>query len=329
MKAAHYTQYGSPEVLKLKEVPKPAPQDNEVLVKVYAAAINSWDRDLLTGRPFLLRLGALSRPKYPILGCDVAGRVETVGRNITSLQPGDEVFGDISGFGTRNFGGFAEYVCTDENRLAFKPTNMTFEQAAAIPQAGVLALQGLRDQGQIQAGKKVLINGAGGGTGTFAVQIAKTYKAHVTAVDSPRKLKMLRSIGADEVIDYTKDDFFKQDQGYDLILDVVTFRSIFDYRRILNPQGVYVMLGGGSWPRVFQAMFLGPLISRVGSKKMGLLMHKPNKQDLNFLIELFKSGQVKPVIDKCYPLSETADAFRYFATGHGQGKVVITVNHND
>ncbi len=285
MNAIVYTEYGSPDVLELKKVAKPLPQENEVLVKIYAAAINPWDRDILRGQPFVNRLGALFKPKYQILGCDIAGLVETVDNNVKSFTPGDAVFGDISGFSVRDFGGFAEYVCADENDLAFKPANMTFEQAAAIPQAAVLALQGLRYKGQIRGGKKVLINGAGGGAGTFAVQIAKAHCAHVTAVDSTEKSKMLRSIGADEVIDYTKEDFFKKGQLYDLIVDVVTFRSIFDYRRILNPQGIYVMLGGGSFSRVFQSTVLGPLVSMIGDKKMGLLMHKPNKQDLNTLNE--------------------------------------------
>jgi NADPH:quinone reductase-like Zn-dependent oxidoreductase len=328
MKAIIYQKYGSPDVLELKEVAKPAPRDNEVLLKVHAVSVNSWDRDLLRGVPFVLRLGALFKPKYKILGCDIAGRVEKVGKNVKSFKPGDEVFGDISGFGDRDWGGFAEYVCADEKVLELKPAKMTFEQAAATPQAGVLALQGLRE-GKIKKGQKVLINGAGGGAGTFAVQIAKSYGAHVTAVDSTKKLKMLRSIGADVVIDYTKEDFFKQEQVYDLILDVVTYRSLFDYWQILSPQGIYVMLGGGAWPRVFQTIFLGPLISKIGKKKMGLLMHKPNKKDLNTLKDLFKSGKVKPVIDKCYPLSETAEAFRYFATGQVKGKVVITVEHNN
>lgn len=326
MKAIVYEKYGSPDVLHLKEVAKPIPKDNEVLVKVHAASVNSWDWDLLRGKPFASRLMfGLLRPRTKILGCDIAGRVEAVGRNVKQFQPGDEVFGDISGCGR---GGFAEYVCARENALALKPASMTFEEAAAVPQAAVLALQGLRDKGQIQPGQKVLINGAGGGAGTFAVQIAKSFGAEVTGVDSARKLDMLRSIGADQVIDYTQEDFTKSGQRYDLILDVVTYRSIFDYKRALSPKGIYVMLGGGSWARVFQAMLLGPWISMTGSKKMGLLMLKPNK-DLAFLIELFEAGKVKPVIDRRYPLSEVAEALRYFGEGHAQGKVVITVEHND
>jgi len=270
-------------------------------------------------------MSGLLKPKIKILGCDIAGQVEVVGRNIKQLQPGDEVFGDISGCG---WGGFAEYVCARENVLALKPASMTFEQAAAIPQAAVLALQGLR-KGQIQKGKKVLINGAGGGAGTFAVQIARSFGAEVTGVDDTAKLDMLRSVGADHVIDYTKEDFTKNGQAYDLILDVVTYRSIFDYRRALSPRGIYVMLGGGSWARVFQTMFLGPLISMIGSKKMGLLMHKPDKEDLNYMSDLFEAGKVVPVIDRRYPLSEVANALRYFGEGHVKGKVVITVEHNN
>ncbi len=324
MKAIVYTKYGPPDVLQLEEVEKPTPADNEVLLNVQAVSVNSWDRDLLHGVPFILRLGAFSKPKYPILGCDIAGRVEQIGQNVTAFKPGDEVFGDISGFGPRDWGGLAEYVCADAERLILKPAAMTFEQAAAIPQAGVLAWQGLKE-GQLKKDQRVLINGAGGGTGTFAVQIAKTYGAHVTAVDSGPKLEMLRSLGADGVIDYTKEDFFKQGQRYDLILDVVTYRSLFDYRRLLSPQGRYVMLGGGAWSRVFQTIFLGPLISKFGKRKMGLLMHQPNKEDLETLTALFTSGQVKPVIDRRYPLPKTAAAFRYFATGQVKGKVVITV----
>ncbi len=321
MKAIVYTKYGPPEVLQLKEVAKPTPKDNEVLVKVHAASVNSWDWDLLRGTPFLNRLGfGLLKPKYKILGADIAGRVEAVGRNVKQFQPDDKVFGDISGCG---LGGFAEYVCARENALALKPASMTFEEVAAVPQAVVLALQGLRYKGQIQPGQKVLINGAGGGVGTFAVQIAKSFGAEVTGVDSTRKLDMMRSIGADHVIDYTKEDFTKNGQRYDLILDNAAYHSVFDYKRALSAKGIYVMVGG-SMARFFQVMFLGPWISMTGSKKMGLLLHKPNK-DLAFMIELIESGKVVPVIDKRYPLSEVADALRYFGEGHAKGKVVITV----
>ena len=326
MKAIVYQKYGSPDVLELKEVEKPTPKDNEVLIKVHAAAVNSTDLGFLEGKPFVVRLMlGLLKPKLKILGCDIAGRVEAVGRNVKQFQPGDEVFGDISGCG---LGGFAEYVCARENVLALKPDGMTFEEAAAVPQAAVLALQGLRNKGQIQPGQKVLINGAGGGVGTFAVQIAKSFGAFVTGVDSTGKLDMMRSIGADRVIDYTQEDFTKNGQVYDLILDVVTYRSIFDYKRVLGPKGIYVMLGGGSWARVYQTMFLGPLISMTGSRKMGILMHKPNK-GLAFIKELFEAGKVVPVIDRRYSLSKVAEALRYFGEGHAKGKVVITLEHNN
>jgi len=325
MKAIVYTKYGSPDVLQLKEVEKPTPKDNEVLVKVHAASVNDWDWGLLRGKPFVNRLlFGLLKPKIKILGVDIAGRVEAVGRNVKQFQPGDEVFGDLCRCG---WGGFAEYVCARENALALKPASMTFEEVAAVPQAAVLALQGLRDYGQIQPGQKVLINGAGGGVGTFAVQIAKSFGAEVTGVDSTRKLDMVRSIGADQVIDYTQEDFTKNEQRYDLILDVAAYHSIFDYKRALSPKGIYVMVGG-STARIFQAMLLGPWISMTGSKKMGILAHKPNK-DLAFMKELFEAGKVVPVIDRRYPLSEVAEALRYFGEGHAQGKVVITVEHNN
>jgi len=325
MKAIVYQKYGPPDVLQLKDVEKPTPKDNEILVKIHAASVNDWDWGLLRGKPFVNRLlFGLLKPKIKILGVDIAGRVEAVGRNVEQFQPGDEVFGDISGCG---WGGFAEYVCIPENALALKPASMTFEEAAAIPQAGLLALQGLRDKGQIQPGQKVLINGAGGGAGTFAVQIAKSFGAEVTGVDSTRKLDMMRSIGADQVIDYTQEDFTKNGQHYDLILDVAAYHSIFDYKRALSPKGIYVMVGG-SMALMFQVLFLGPWISMSGSKKMAILMHKPNK-DLAFMKELFEAGKVAPVIDRRYPLSEVAEALRYFGEGHAQGKVVITLEHNN
>ena len=324
MKAIVCTKYGSPDVLQLREVEKPAPKDNEVLVKVHAASVNSWDWDLLRGVPLASRIGGGLKPKYRILGADIAGRIEEVGRNTKRLQPGDEVFGDISGCG---WGGFAEYVCARENVLALKPDSMTFEQAAAVPQAGVLALQGLRYGRQVRPGQKVLINGAGGGVGTFAVQMAKSFGAEVTAVDSVEKLEMLRAIGADHVIDYTREDFTRTGRRYERILDVVADRSVFDYRRALNPNGTFVFVGG-SMAAAFQALFLGPFISITGGKKMGILLHKPNSNDLIFLNELFEAGSVVPVIDRRYPLREVPEAFRYFGEGHVQGKVVITVEHD-
>ena len=318
MKAIVYSKYGPPDVLQLKEVEKPTPKENEVLVKVHAASLNAADLDFLRGK-FINRLGwGLLKPKKKILGSDIAGRIEAVGRNVKEFQPGDEIFVDLFDFG---FGAFAEYVCVPENALRLKPASMTFEEAATLPQSAIVALQGLRNKRQIQPGQKVLINGAGGGMGTFAVQIAKSFGAEVTGVDSTSKLDMMRSIGADQVIDYTREDFTKNGQRYDLILDFVAYHSIFDCKRALSPKGIYVMVGG-SMARIFQVMFLGPWISMTGSKKMGILAHKPNK-DLAFMKELFEAGKVVPIIDRRYPLNETAEALRYFGEGHARGKVVI------
>jgi NADPH:quinone reductase-like Zn-dependent oxidoreductase len=325
MKAIVYTQYGSPDVLQLKEVDKPAPKDDEVLVKVYAASINSWDWDMLTGRPFEYRFlsGLLKPKKTKILGCDIAGQIEAVGKNIKQFHPGDDVFGDLC---EGSWGGFAEYVCARENELTLKPAGMTYEEAAATPQAGLLALQGLCDKSEIQPGQRILINGAGGGVGTFAIQMAKSFGAEVTGVDSTGKLDMMSSLGADYVIDYNQDDFTKNGKSYDLILDVKTDRSVFDYWRALSPNGKYVTVGGRS-ARIIQLVLVGSLISMTGSKKLTLIKHKPNK-DLNIINELFEAGKIKPVLDKCFPLSETAEAFQYFGEGHFNGKVVITVEHN-
>jgi NADPH:quinone reductase-like Zn-dependent oxidoreductase len=321
MKAIVYREYGSPDVLKLEEVRKPVPGDDEVLVKVQAASINSWDWDLLRGKPRLFRLlFGLLRPKYWILGCDIAGHVEAVGINVKKFHKGDEVFGDISGGG---WGGFAEYVCARADALTLIPDGMTFEESAAVPQAGVLALQGLRDKKQIQPGQKVLINGAGGGVGTFAVQIAKLFGAEVTGVDSREKLDMLRSIGADHVLDYRQEDFTDTGQQYDLILDVVAHRSMFDYMRALRPGGIYVMIGG-SVARIFQLIFLRPLIAGTTGKKMEILVHHANK-DLDFLKELLVAGKIAPVIDRRYPLSEVPEAFQYFGEGLVKGKIIITI----
>lgn len=322
MKAIVYTTYGSPEVLQLKEVDKPVPGDDEVLIQVRAAAVNSWDWDLLRGTPFVNRFmaGLLYPKKITILGCDVAGRVEAVGKNVKQFMPGDEVFGDLSGCG---WGGFAEYVCADEDSLALKPASMTFEEAAAIPQAALLALQGLSDKGQIQPGQSVLINGAGGGAGTFAVQIAKSFGAEVTGVDSTEKQDVMCSTGADHVIDYTKEDFTKNGLTYDLILDFALDRSVFDCRVALSSNGTYVV-AGGTTARILQMLFLGTWLSMTGSKKMGLLLHKPNK-GLALMRELFEAGKVVPVIDRRYPLSEVAEALRYFGEGHAKGKLVITI----
>jgi NADPH:quinone reductase-like Zn-dependent oxidoreductase len=326
MKAVVCTKYGSPDVLQLKEVERPTPKEDEALVKIHATSLNAADFEMLRG-VFVIRIAAPLRPMYKILGTDVAGRIEAVGRNVGRFQPGDEIWGDLSfpyGYST-----FAEYVCIPEEALRLKPASMTFEEAAAVPTAGVVALQNLRGKRPIDPGQKVLINGAGGGVGTFAVQIAKYFGAEVTGVDSPRKLDMLRSIGADHVIDYTQEDFTKSGQRYDLILDVVASRSIFAYRRALSPEGIFVFVGG-STAAIFQALLLGPLISRAGSKKMGTVMWEPNKkEDLDFLEGLFEAGKVVPVIDRHYPLSEVPEALRYLEEGQALGKVVITVEHND
>ena len=328
MKAIVYDQYGPPDVLELKEVEKPTPKDDKVLIEVQAASLNPLDWHFLRGTPYFMRVVAgLLKPKrkFRILGADVAGRVEAVGRNVKQFQPGDEVFGDIFRCG---LGAFAEYVCVPENAaLVLKPTGTTFEEAAAVPVAAVTALQGLRDKGQIQPGQKVLINGASGGVGTFAVQIAKSFGAEVTGVCSTRNLDMVRWIGADHVVDYTQEDFTKNEQTYDLIYCAVGNRSAADYKRALNPKGICVVAGFTTMSKMlFQVLFLGAWVSMTGSKKIGGMGTViPNKEDLVFMKELLETGKVVPVIDRCYPLSETAEAIRYLEEGHAQGKVAITV----
>jgi NADPH:quinone reductase-like Zn-dependent oxidoreductase len=320
MKAIVYTKYGSPDVLQLKEVEKPTPEDDEVLVKVHAASVNAYDWHFLTADIFLIRLmgGGLLKPKNTRLGADIAGRVEAVGKNVRQFQPGDEVFGDIG------HGGFAEYGCAAESRLALKPANLSFEEAAAVPMAALTALQGLRDEGQIHSGQKVLINGASGGVGTFAVQLAKYYEAEVTAVCSTRNLDQARSLGADHVIDYSKEDFTQSGQQYDLILAANGYHPLSAYKRALTPRGIYVM-AGGSTAQIFQAMLLGSWMSKNGGKKMGGVSAKIDKKDLGVIKELIEAGKVKPVIDRRYPLNEAAEALRYLGAGHARGKVVITV----
>ena len=316
MKAIVYTKFGPPDVLQLKEVEKPVPGDNEILIKVHAASANAYDWRHLRADPFLIRLmgAGLIKPKHNILGADIAGKVESVGKNVTQFHPGDEVFGEGS------YGGFAEFVCVDENRFVLKPADLTFEAAAAIPMAALTALQALRDKGKIQTGQKVLINGASGGVGSFAVQIAKSFEAEVTGVCSTSKMDFVRSIGADHVIDYSKEDITRNWQQYDLIFDIAAYRSISEYKRILSFGGIYV-LAGGSMTRILQLMF----ISMTGVKNMGIMVANMNQNDLLFILELIKAGKVKSIIDKCYPLSETAEALRYLEEGHARGKVVITV----
>ena len=321
MKAIVYDKYGPPDVLELQEVEKPVVKDDEVLVKVHAASVNPADWHVMRADPFLIRLMGMGllKPKSKILGADIAGQVEAVGSNVKQFQPGDEVFGDISR------GGFAEYACVTENRLVLKPANLSFEEAASVPLAALTALQGLRDKGQIQPGQKVLIHGASGGVGTFAVPIAKSFGAEVTGVCSTRNVDMVRSIGADHVIDYTKEDFTQNGQHYDLILAVAGNRSVFEYKRSLSPKGIYVMIGGSSTTLMFSSMLLGPLISTFGSQKMGFMMAKINQNDMVFIKELLEAEKVTPVIDRSYTLSEVPEAIRYLEEGHAQGKVVITM----
>ena len=319
MKAIVYTKYGGPGVLQIKDVEKPFPMDDEVLIKVHAVSINDWDMGLLYGDFINRMLNGLRKPKRTILGSDIAGRIEAVGKNTSKFKIGDEVYGDLSG----RWGGFAEYVCAPEKALALKPAAMSFEEAASIPQAAMLAVQGLIDKGKIHAGQKLLINGAGGGVGTFGVQIAKLYDIEITGVDSTVKLDMLRSMGFDHVIDYTKEDFTKNGQRYDLILDAKTNRSMFDYTRALAPNGVYVTVGG-SISRLLQALLLGPLISLINKKHIRIVSLKTNK-DLIFMNELFEAGKIKPVIEGPYNLGEFREAFRIFDNAEHKGKIVITM----
>jgi NADPH:quinone reductase-like Zn-dependent oxidoreductase len=319
LKAIIYSKYGGPEVLQLKEIETPCPKDDEVLMKNYAVSINDWDFGLLKGDFINRLLNGLLKPKKKILGSDIAGRIEAVGKNVTRFKIGDNVYGDLSG----QWGGFAEYVCASEKVLALMPAGMSFEEAAAIPQAAMLAVQGLIDKGKISRGQKLLINGAGGGVGTFAVQIAKLYWVDVTGVDKTNKLDILRSIGFDHVIDYTREDFTKNGQCYDLILDVKTNRSMFDYARALCSNGIYVTVGG-SMGRLLQALLLAPFISMISKKSISIVALKPNK-DLVYMNELFEAGKVKPVIEGPYKLQQFREAFRIFGKGDHKGKVVIAI----
>lgn len=322
MKAVLYENYGTPDVLSLKEVEKPVQKEEEVLIRVHAASINSWDWDMLTGVPLEYRLlSGLFRPKKThILGCDIAGRVEAVGKNVRRLKPGDCVYGDLSGGA---WGGFAEFVCARESELTPIPPGMSFEQAAATPQAALLALQAFWLNKTVRRGDHILINGGGGGVGTFAIQIAKVQGYKISAVDSSEKLEMMTFLGADHVIDYRKEDFTRNGKQYDLVIDVRSTRSIFDYRRALKSNGIYVSVGGKT-SSILQLLLIGPLIKRRENKLMTLLIHKPNS-GLDTINEYFEAGKVIPVIDQCFPLHKTADAFRHFGKGHFNGKVVITV----
>ncbi|MEK7475234.1 MAG: NAD(P)-dependent alcohol dehydrogenase [Candidatus Coatesbacteria bacterium] len=322
MKAIVYDRYGSADVLHLEEVERPSPKGDQVLVRVCAVSVNAPDWRLMLAMPFPIRLhSGLRRPKFRILGCDIAGVVEAAGPDARQFRAGDEVFGDLAHFG---YGGFAEYVCPSEKGLARKPAGVTFEVAAATPMAGTTALQGLRDHGKVRPGQQVLIAGASGGVGTFAVQVAKVLGAEVTAVCRTDKVEMIRSLGADHVIDYTKEDFATSGQRYDLILGVNGFRSIWDYRRALAPKGTYLM-AGGEWPQIRQAILWGPLLSLFGSRKLGLAPAAATQKDLACLGEWLEAGKLKPVIDRRYPLSGVPDAMRYVLEGHVRGKVVINV----
>lgn len=319
MKAIVYRRYGTPDMLALEEVEKPFPKEDEVLIKVQAASLNDWDAAMLQGDFINRLLNGILKPKRKILGSDIAGRVEDVGKNVKQVKPGDEVYGDLSG----RWGGFAEYVCAPEKSLALKPANMSFEEAAAIPQAGMLAVQGLIDKGKIRNGQKLLINGAGGGVGTFGIQIAKLYGAEVTGVDNTGKVELMQAMGFDYVIDYTKEDFTSAGKRYDLILDVKTNRPVFHYARALNRNGVYVTVGG-SIGRLFQFLFLAPFIKLLFKKSIRIVALKQNK-DLAYMNELYETGKMKPVIDGPYRLDQVPEAFRRFGKGEHKGKVVISI----
>src|SRR5262249_2045740 len=317
MKAIVRTQYGPPSVLHFAEVEKPTPRENEVLIKIRAASVNPLDRFTMRGAPLVRLIPSLRTPRDQRIGVDAAGQVESVGRNVTQFKPGDEVFGVCRG-------AFAEYACATEDKLAVKPANISFEDAAAVPVAAISALQGLRDKGRIKQGQTVLVGGASCRVGSFAAQIAKSLGAEVTAVCSTRNVDTARSIGADHVIDYTKEDFTKSGLRYDLILGANAHHSIFDYRRALSQAGIYVVVGGGL-PRIFQAVLLAPLLSRVGSKKTSFFIASINQKDLVFVKELLEAGKVVPVIDRRYPLSGTAEAVSYLEEGHARGKIVLIV----
>ncbi len=320
MKAVVYTRYGPPDVLRLTEVETPAPGDTEVLVKVHAVSLNASDWEVLRGKPLYSRIAGPFRPRHHVLGSDIAGRVEAVGRHTTLFRPGDDVFADI----LSHMGGFAEYVCVPESALARMPSGMAYEEAAALPQAGAIALQGIRDKGQVQPGQTVLINGAGGGSGMYAVQLAKLHDAEITGVDNGEKLEFMRSLGADHVIDYMREDFTRNGRTYDLILDLAAHRSAFAYRRSLTRGGRYLYVGG-SVATLLQVLMVGPLIGRAAGKKIRLLAVRPGAQYLAPIVELCQTGKIATVIDRRYRLSEVSEALRYLGEGHAKGKVVVIV----
>lgn len=320
MKAVVYENYGGPEVLRINKVDRPSPKKNEVLIKVCAASINSWDWDMIRGEPIFVRMWGLTRPRYTIPGADIAGVVEAIGEEVTKFKPGDHVFGDLCENG---WGGYAEYTCADVNALALKPSELSFEEASAIPQAGLMAWQCLHDTARLSAGQRVLIIGAGGGVGTFAVNIAKSLGAEVTAVDRNDKHELLKTLGADHFIDYKKEDFTKGNQSYDLIVDVVANHSLRDYSKCLRPQGRFLMVGGTTGA-ILQTMLFGRMYSRIYKRKLGLFPYAPN-QGLTTFVTFLQNNQIKPVIDRCYLLDEVANAFRYYESGAVKGKIVITL----
>lgn len=326
MKAIVNTEYGSPDVLRYEEVEKPVPKAGEVLVRVHASSINAGDWHLLRADPWMVRLMfGLTKPKISILGADIAGTVESVGEGITTFSVGDAVYGDISNAG---FGAFAEYAVAPESMLAKKPDTLTFEEAATVPAASVTALQALRDHGKIAAGERVLINGASGGVGSFAVQLAKHFGAEVTGVCSTRNLERVHALGAEHVIDYTQEDFVASGAQYDLIHAANGNRSLFDYKRALLPKGRYIM-SGGEMGQFYQIMLMGAIVSMMGSRKMSNMLVSPNGEDLAFVSGLIDGGEVVPVIDRVYPLAEVPDAIRYMEAGHVQGKIAISMGVAD
>ncbi len=323
MKAIVYKAYGTPENLQLTEVEKPVPKNNQVLVKVYASSINSWDWDLLRGKPFLVRLlGGLIKPKHTILGADIAGVVEATGSDVTGFKAGDEVMGDIAGAG---FGGFAEYVAVPEKWLVKKSPHMSFAEAAALPQAGLLALQGLRYKKPVQSGQQILINGAGGGVGPLALQYAKSVGAEVTCVDKMEKFSMLKSLGADHLLDYRETDYTKTGKQYDYILDVIAHKRTADYKRALKPAGVFAMIGGSMGGLLWQMMIVQPFLSKFRKKKMGIMGYRVSQAGLQELVQYVEEGKLQPVTDSIFPLEKTAAAFHYFGEGSFKGKIIITV----
>ena len=320
MKAVVYTRYGPPDVLRLMDVQAPVPKDDEVLVRVHAVSLNASDWEVLQGKPLYSRLGGPFRPRHHILGSDIAGRVVAAGRNATRFRPGEDVFADI----LSHMGGFAEYVCVRETALAQMPAGLTYDHAAALPQAGAIALQGIQDKGRVQPGHKVLINGAGGGSGMYAIQLAKLRGAEVTGVDNSEKLEFMRSLGADHVIDYTRDDFTTNGRTYDLILDVAAHRPAFAYQRSLTPGGRYLYVGG-SVATLLQVLMIGPVLGRAGRKSIRLLAVRLGVQHLDPLVELIQAGKITTVIDRRFPLSEVPEALRYLGEGHAKGKVVVAI----